>query len=789
MGLGDTAGILFKIKADGSQAQGELKEMLASVAGLDGALSGVAGPAGLATDAIGAITVAAATAVVGLTKLAISASEYGSAIFDAKEKTGLSAETLSALRVAADNAGSSFDGIANGIAKFNVLLGQANQGNEKAAATLAKYGVTATDAGEALQQAFDAIEKSTNKNTAAAELFKDRTGQLLPVIKQLGGSLKSATEDAKRLGLTLSEEDVKAADDLGDALGVLSAQTKAAASRFALQYAPQITAAIQTISDSLADNSGSWASWGRDVYNFVTGAKVIVESFGTAVNNTMTGITFGLGNQLAAWLGWAGAVRTAAMVATSGLSEVLILITKIGAFINGATGSAQGEILPEFGGQSIRSTIGGKFGGSGRGGGGGGGGGGAKQDTEFADFQKKQAALLEMFRARTARQVAINELALQQMEISEVEFVERVNKLKMLELAYEAQLMQESLDHYKATAKDKEELEDKLRLMRIKQSTQEIQNVKDLEKAEAEALDKAAANIAELDKLQEEAHQRQKKRLDEIKKKRQDGLTEFLAWQRDQRKEMDPFGLGSRDKTANGDIQWSMSDTDQFLTGIGTALGLAEKQLPLLKQLGQDVAGVFMQLGNAIGSVVRNFILFGSAGTTFRKFTAEILASIAQQATVKAIFELAEGFAALFVAPPKAAAHFKAAALYGAVAVAAGVAGRVVAGNSFNESAGAATGGNTGVGQGQSQNNNYTTAFGGYGSPLGSLIERQTVVLGQVEETVHQFNTKVTTMPPDHVVALGAAGASRDIRDAYESELSSDPAATENFMRRAGLAR
>ena len=240
-----------------------------------------------------------------------------------------------------------------------------------------------------------------------------------------------------------------------------------------------------------------------------------------------------------------------------------------------------------------------------------------------------------------------------------------------------------------------------------------------------------------------------------------------------------------------------MSGMDQFLTGLGSGIGLLQEQVPIMQQLGQSLADVFMQIGQAVGAVVKNFVLFGTAGTSFRKFAAEVIASVAQMAATKAVFEVAEGLAALalfwFTNNPKfmkaATGHFVAAAAYGAIAGVAAVAGRAVAGDSFSQAAGASTGGNTGVGQGQSQNNNYTTAFGGYGSPLNNLIERQTVVLSQVEETVHQFNTKVTTMPPDHVVALGAAGASRDIRDAYESELSSDPAATENFMRRAGLAR
>lgn len=106
-------------------------------------------------------------------------------------------------------------------------------------------------------------------------------------------------------------------------------------------------------------------------------------------------------------------------------------------------------------------------------------------------------------------------------------------------------------------------------------------------------------------------------------------------------------------------------------------------------------------LGQALGNVLHSFILFGSAGTSFRKFAAEVIASVAQMAVVKAVFELAEGFAALaraFFGDPRAAAeatmHFKSAAIYGTIAGVAAVIGRGVAGDSFNkQSSGGGSGG------------------------------------------------------------------------------------------------
>ncbi len=347
--LGQSAGLLFKIDADSSGVKKEFAAIDGSINSLGGKFGSLADIASVGVAGIAAIGAIAVTVGQQLFSLAMSASEYGSSIFDAKEKTGLTAETLSVLRVAADNAGSSFEGISGSVSKFAVLVGQANQGNEKAIATLEQYGIKSRDLNGALNEAIAVIaaEKDETLQAAAAkDLFKDRTGQIIPVIKQLGGDLKKATEDAKRLGLTLSEDDVKAADDLGDAFGVLSAQIKAGASRFALQYAPQITGAIQTISNFVANNSGVWAEWGRFVSNTITGTWNVLQSFGTAANNILSAVTLGLVNQSNAWPVWSQIARGAIAFVTFGLSELVLMLEKVGGMINGQSGGAPLNIEP-----------------------------------------------------------------------------------------------------------------------------------------------------------------------------------------------------------------------------------------------------------------------------------------------------------------------------------------------------------------------------------------------------------------------------------------------------------
>ena len=112
------------------------------------------------------------------------------------------------------------------------------------------------------------------------------------------------------------------------------------------------------------------------------------------------------------------------------------------------------------------------------------------------------------------------------------------------------------------------------------------------------------------------------------------------------------------------------------------------------QSVGQVVGGALLQMAQGIGNMVQQWVLLGNqAGNSMKKMVATTLAGVAAQAATLAIFHVAMGIAAL---TPWGAAiyglpalHFKAAALWGTIAVGTAIAGRAVAGNSF-QSAGAA---------------------------------------------------------------------------------------------------
>lgn len=69
---------------------------------------------------------------------------------------------------------------------------------------------------------------------------------------------------------------------------------------------------------------------------------------------------------------------------------------------------------------------------------------------------------------------------------------------------------------------------------------------------------------------------------------------------------------------------------------------------------------------------------------------------------------------------------------------------------------------------------------------MAAVIERMTVVIGQFEETIHAFGSRVSSLPAGQVVAMGARENPDAIAEAYNGRLQADPRANERLARERG---
>ena len=107
-------------------------------------------------------------------------------------------------------------------------------------------------------------------------------------------------------------------------------------------------------------------------------------------------------------------------------------------------------------------------------------------------------------------------------------------------------------------------------------------------------------------------------------------------------------------------------------------INLSESLKGGLSKLGKEG---FATLANGIGATVKQWVLLGHTGpAVMRRMLAETLASLAEQATVEALYWTAYGFAMLASQQYQAAGDaFTAAAIFAAVAVGSALVGRAIA--------------------------------------------------------------------------------------------------------------
>jgi hypothetical protein len=283
MAVDDKAGLRFRIKADGKEAINELNKVKGSVkdvgsvasgaargdiGALAGAFKGLGNEGNKATTYIkgaGLAVAAMAGAAVGLGAalfaLAKNASDFGSKIFEASEKTGFSAETLTSLKMVAEQAGSSFEEVSGALTKFNKLAGEAATGSKSAAKSLAELGLGPKDAVNDLEGSLAKVVKTIYElpsgalqTEAAMKAFGRSGANLIPVIKAANGDMGELIKKAKELGVTMTDAEARMSEDFGDALTQLKQQFQGLTFQIGSGMMPVFRSLMLDMSKYLSDN-------------------------------------------------------------------------------------------------------------------------------------------------------------------------------------------------------------------------------------------------------------------------------------------------------------------------------------------------------------------------------------------------------------------------------------------------------------------------------------------------------------------------------------------------------
>jgi len=685
---------------------------------------------------------AAATAItgvaVGIFNLTKEASDYGSAIYDATQKTGQSAEVMSALQYAADQSGSSLEAISGSVSKFTVLVGQANQGNEKANKTLTDYGITARTASGALAQAVQAIANerdATLQAAAAKDLFKDKTGQILPVIKSFDGNLPALMDKLKKLGLLMSDEDARAADQFGDTLQDLQKQAAGVGREFAYALMPYVTSAMSSISQSMVGNQGIAAAWGRGVGEVISGVANSYRGLSQAAAFAFNAMADMYGLNIHATSAWAENVIKLMTPVLTGFRQMASITGTISETIAAGTNAAMDKVkfaIPAMPKIDLGPGNAGKAGRSGE--------SDADKAAREAEERRRKAVqaaqkevqnILAVYGAGYKERIAQLDQALSNGQIVELQHIRDTSRVRQEAVMDEITQLKKLRENANLNDEERAEITQRLKVLTIELRVEKL-------KGGTEINDQIKKEV----KAQEELLEVERKRLDAIKKIRMQKKADADAERIQELRRKRNRGGDSYDFGLGGSFQ---EFTDQVLSN-------GPKMEEVLSSLGQIGAGAFNSLAQGMGSMIESWVLMGDMGPkAMQKLVASVLAGVAAQSAVLAIFELAKGFAALWLNPAEAATHFKAAALFGVVAVGAALAGRAVAGNAFKPES---NNNNSSNGNNRSSSSDNMNPYSR--ASATAYQSGQNMAINHLANEVARLHKNISSMKPGDVLTAGA---------------------------------
>jgi hypothetical protein len=230
----------------------------------------------------------------------------------AASKIGIPIGELSQLRYAADMSGVSMETLSTAVKKMSTTMADAAGGGKSAVSALAQFGLSATNsqgglktAGEMLREISDkfaAMPDGVQKSAAAVALFGKSGLDMIPMLNGGANGLAEMMQEADALGLTLTTETGRAAEQFNDNISRLGY----AASGLATQMTAALAPALAKVTDGMVIVMREIAEGIRALPNFadeiavVGGAVALAFSpaLVSSIGAVSTAISVGLVNAL-----------------------------------------------------------------------------------------------------------------------------------------------------------------------------------------------------------------------------------------------------------------------------------------------------------------------------------------------------------------------------------------------------------------------------------------------------------------------------------------------------------
>lgn len=264
---------------------GDATELLAAFKKSDAAMQTTAqqfAAVGRAAAAFAAASAATGLAIFAMVKgVANAQDELGKM----SQKVGVSVESLSALKYAADLSDVSLESLGIGLKQLSKHMVEAQSGTGEAAEAFralhldveASRGVLKPTEDMLLQLAekFAIMEDGAGKTALAMRIFGKSGADLIPLLNQGRAGIEQLKEEARRLGIVISTEAAKAAEEFNDNLRRLEASSKGLTMQLAGPLIKALGDAAGEMTKAKLAGEGFFAVWTAGIRSLLTGDDVI----------------------------------------------------------------------------------------------------------------------------------------------------------------------------------------------------------------------------------------------------------------------------------------------------------------------------------------------------------------------------------------------------------------------------------------------------------------------------------------------------------------------------------
>lgn len=215
------------------------------------------------------------------------------------EKTGMTVESLSGLQYAAKLSGVDIDGLSIGLKKLSVSMFDAASGGVQQQAIFKSLGIAYKDTGGKLRdtnavlldvaERFSKMSNGAEKSALAVKLFGKSGVDLIPLLNEGKAGIKELTDEAERMGIVLSSDTAKRAEEFNDNMERLKMGMQSVTISAMTGLLPALNDIAQAFIDLNNQKSDSAIFW-TGIGNGMKGVVIAADSVVTALSEIGHGL-------------------------------------------------------------------------------------------------------------------------------------------------------------------------------------------------------------------------------------------------------------------------------------------------------------------------------------------------------------------------------------------------------------------------------------------------------------------------------------------------------------------